>query len=65
MPVRLLVWALVVQLLLAGVFVYFAVTGFPFLPDAPPTAQERPACRELATAGRPASEANRLRTRCR
>jgi hypothetical protein len=33
MSVRLLVWALVVQLLLAAVFTYFAVTGFPFLPD--------------------------------
>jgi len=63
MSVRLLVWALIVQLLLAGVFVWFAVTGFPFLPDEPaPT----PACRELPTRGsRSASEASRSRTRCR
>jgi glutaminyl-peptide cyclotransferase len=30
--VRLLVGALALQFLLAGIFIYFAVTGFPFLP---------------------------------
>lgn len=33
MSVRLLVWALALQLLLAGLLIYFAVTGFPFLPS--------------------------------
>ncbi len=32
MSVRLLVGALAAQFLIAGIFIYFAVTGFPFLP---------------------------------
>ncbi len=64
MSVRLLVWALVVQLLLAAVFVYFAVTGFPFLPHA--AAPDRPHhCRELSRTGRSGSAASTSRTPCR
>jgi hypothetical protein len=64
MSVRLLVWALAIQLLLAAAFTYFAVTGFPFLPDEPAT--ERPAdCGKGARAGRSASGASTSRTPCR
>jgi hypothetical protein len=65
MSVRVLIWALIAQLLLAAVFLYFALTGFPFLPDEPAGRDERPACRELPRESRSASEASRSRTPCR
>jgi hypothetical protein len=58
MSARVLVWVLAVQLLLAAIFAYFAITGFPFLPH-------HAACTTTATASRCGQAASTSRTRGR
>jgi acetylornithine deacetylase/succinyl-diaminopimelate desuccinylase-like protein len=48
MSVRLLVGALALQFMLAGIFIWFAVTGFPFLPSHAASATEFDAQRAYA-----------------